>query len=231
MIRVILTDIEGTTSDIHFVHNVLFPYAAKKLPYFVRAHTSDSAVAVCLDQVAELGHVSRDDIEALIATLLNWIAEDKKITPLKTLQGMIWKTGYETGAFKAHVYPDATRLLQQWHQHGLALYVYSSGSIAAQKLFFGYSEAGDLTPIFSGYFDTTTGPKREQQSYSAIQQAIGIPASEILFLSDIVEELDAASAAGMQTAWLQRDGSQALIEKTPHQCVRDFSELSLNKTR
>ncbi len=146
------------------------------------------------------------DVERVIAILLEWIAEDRKATPLKALQGMVWEQGYNAGQLKGHVYPDAVDALKHWHQQGYRLYVYSSGSIQAQQLIFGCSEAGDLSGLFSGYFDTTSGPKREAQSYRTIAQAIECPAENILFLSDIVEELDAAQAAGMITCGLARDG-------------------------
>jgi enolase-phosphatase E1 len=161
------------------------------------------------------------DVERVIEILQQWLAEDRKATPLKALQGMIWKQGYEAGELKGHVYPDAVEALRQWHAKGYDLYVYSSGSIQAQKLIFGCSEAGDLTSLFSGYFDTTSGPKREAQSYRHITEAIGCPAGKILFLSDIVEELDAAQAAGMQTCGLARDGGELVGHKT----VSSFAEI------
>jgi enolase-phosphatase E1 len=148
------------------------------------------------------------DVDRVIAILLQWIAEDRKATPLKALQGMVWQQGYEAGQLKGHVYPDAVDALKNWHQAGYALYVYSSGSIQAQKLIFGCSEAGDLSTLFSGYFDTTSGPKREEASYRSIASSIGHPAGSILFLSDIVEELDAAHRAGMATCALVRDGGK-----------------------
>lgn len=204
MISAILTDIEGTTSSISFVKDTLFPYAAQRLPDYIREHRDDPEVQAILDATAEEAGLERADESALIDCLLTWIAEDRKLTPLKSLQGLIWQFGYENGDYRAHLYPDATDGLQRWHQQGLALYVYSSGSIAAQKLFFRHSDDGDLTPLFSGYFDTTTGPKRDTASYRAIVEEIGRPAGEVLFLSDIVEELDAARTAGLKTCWLQR---------------------------
>ena len=172
-VKLILTDIEGTTSSISFVKDVLFPYAAEHLPAFIKAHQQDDTVRQLLADTAELAaqegnNISAADMDAVSAVLLQWIAEDKKATPLKTLQGMIWKAGYENGDYKAHMYADAVDYLQQWHAAGLPLYVYSSGSVAAQKLFFGYSEAGNLLPLFSGHFDTQVGGKREAQSYQNI---------------------------------------------------------------
>ena len=176
----------------------------------------------------ELGAVRLDsgepeaDVERVIKILLQWIAEDRKATPLKALQGLIWKQGYEAGVLKGHVYPDAVAALKAWHEQGYDLYVYSSGSIQAQKLIFGCSEAGDLTLLFNGYFDTTSGPKREAQSYRHISEAIGCPAGKILFLSDIAEELDAAQEAGMQTCGLARDGGKKLGD---HLTVSSFAEI------
>ena len=207
-IKAILTDIEGTTSAVSFVFDVLFPYAAKHLPDFVRQTASRADVAEQLDAVRRESNEAQADVERVVEILLSWIAEDRKATPLKALQGMVWAQGYQAGQLKGHVYPDAVEALQRWHAAGYQLFVYSSGSIQAQKLIFGCSEAGDLTPLFSGYFDTTSGPKREAQSYRHIQQAIGVDAGEILFLSDIVEELDAAQSAGLKTCGLAREGGE-----------------------
>ncbi len=223
-IQVILTDIEGTTSSISFVHDVLFPYAAKHLPDFVRRHRSEAAVAAALAATCRDAGLADGDVEGAIRTLLAWIAEDRKATPLKDLQGLVWKDGYASGAYRAHVYPEVSARLAGWRALGLKLYVYSSGSIAAQKLLFGHSEAGDLTPLFSGYFDTTSGGKREAQSYRNITAAIGVAAPEILFLSDIEAELDAARAAGMKTTWLRRDLS-TLPESSSHPVALNFDQI------
>ncbi|QAX84231.1 acireductone synthase [Pseudomonas sp. DTU12.3] len=207
-IKAIVTDIEGTTSAVSFVFDVLFPYAAKHLPDFVRQNAERADVAEQLDAVRRDSSAPQADVERVVEILLSWIEEDRKATPLKALQGMVWAQGYHAGQLKGHVYPDAVEALQRWHAAGYQLFVYSSGSIQAQKLIFGCSEAGDLTPLFNGYFDTTSGPKREAQSYTNIQQAIGVEPEEILFLSDIVEELDAAQSAGLQTCGLAREGGE-----------------------
>lgn len=203
-VRAILTDIEGTTSSISFVKDVLFPYAYRVLPEYVRHHAELPAVRRQLEAVWQQTGLPAGDVDGAIATLLLWIEEDRKVTPLKALQGMIWAQGYRDGDFRAHMYPDAAQKLREWHAAGLPLYVYSSGSVAAQKLFFGHSEAGDLLPLFSGHFDTETGGKRDADSYRRIVQAIGLPAGEVLFLSDIGEEIDAAAAAGLRTVHLVR---------------------------
>jgi enolase-phosphatase E1 len=220
-IKAILTDIEGTTSAVSFVFDVLFPYAAKHLPAFVRQHAGRADVAEQLAVVRRDSNEPQADVERVIEILLGWIAEDRKATPLKALQGMVWEQGYQAGQLKGHVYPDAVDALKGWHQEGYQLFVYSSGSIQAQKLIFGCSEAGDLTPLFSGYFDTTSGPKREAQSYANITQAINVEVGQILFLSDIVEELDAARAAGMATCGLAREGG----ELAGHVTVDSFARI------
>lgn len=223
-IKAVLTDIEGTTSAVSFVFEVLFPYAAKHLPDFVRQEATQPAVAVQVQAVRDASGEPDADVERVIEILLTWIAEDRKATPLKALQGMVWEQGYQAGQLKGHVYPDAVEALQRWHQEGYALYVYSSGSIQAQQLIFGCSEAGDLSPLFSGYFDTTSGPKRDPQSYRTITAAMGYPAEEILFLSDIVEELDAAQQAGMATCGLVRSGG----ELAGHANVGSFAVIDLS---
>ena len=224
MIQAILTDIEGTTSSISFVKDVLFPYARTRLPAFVETHADEAEVQHWLHEAAkEAGLVSATRQE-IIDLLIGWIDADRKSTALKALQGMIWQAGYEDGEYRAHVYPEVPARLRAWHAAGKRLYVYSSGSVAAQKLLFAHTEAGNLTPFFSGYFDTETGPKRDAESYRRIAGAIGVPAGEILFLSDIAEELDAARAAGMQTILLARAPSHC-PERSAHRCVVDFDAI------
>ncbi|WP_347262589.1 acireductone synthase [Rudaea sp.] len=225
MIRAIVTDIEGTTSSIDFVKDVLFPYAREKLPAFVVTHTDRPEVQHWLHEAArEAGLVSASQQE-IIDLLVRWVDEDRKATPLKALQGLIWEDGYASGEFKGHVYPEVAENLQKWKKQGIHLYVYSSGSVAAQKLLFGYSEAGDLTPLFSGYFDTEIGGKREVDSYRRIAAAIGIAPDQILFLSDIVQELDAAAAAGLQTTQLVRPPAE--VPASRHDQVGNFSRISV----
>ncbi|HZP67191.1 MAG TPA: acireductone synthase [Rudaea sp.] len=226
MIRAVVTDIEGTTSSISFVKDVLFPYARKRLPAFVVTHADRPEVRHWLHETAkEAGFVSAEQHE-IIELLQRWIDEDRKATPLKALQGMIWEEGYASGAFRAHVYPEVAQKLEEWKKQGVDLYVYSSGSVEAQKLFFGHCEAGDLTPLFSGYFDTETGPKRDAESYRRIAAAIGVPAGDALFLSDVVEELDAARAAGFRTTLVARAPATCPAGGA-HACVRDFADVAL----
>ncbi len=224
MIRAIVTDIEGTTSSIDFVHQTLFPYAKAHVRAFLREQSGNDEVQHLLDDVEKL--VGADlSIDEAADVLEQWMDEDKKLTPLKALQGLIWKIGYEAGALKGHVYADTPEYLRRWHAQGMALYVYSSGSVAAQKLIFGHSDAGDLTPLFSGYFDTRIGGKREASAYQRILQALKLPGEQVLFLSDIGEELDAARAAGLRTCQLLRD--EKAVAAPGHPQARDFSQVSL----
>jgi enolase-phosphatase E1 len=228
MIKAIVTDIEGTTSSILFVKDVLFPYARANMADYVRSHADDPQVKPLLDDVCkEAG--SELSLEQIIAQLIQWIDEDKKVTPLKSLQGLIWEAGYRQGDFKGHLYPDAAEKLKAWKADGLDLYVYSSGSVYAQKLLFGHTEYGDLTPLFSGYFDTHIGGKREQQSYDNIAKQLDMPANQLLFLSDIKEELDAAKAAGFETIWLTRDSAPE--PQAEHRQVNSFDQIDVGRNK
>jgi len=199
----IVTDIEGTTSSISFVKDVLFPYARRELPRFVREHGHDPDVRRWLDAVAvENGGICSDDV--IVETLQGWIDQDRKHTALKALQGMLWREGYERGDYRGHVYADAAKALRDWHAAGHRLAVFSSGSVGAQKLLFGHSEAGDLGQLFTAYFDTEIGHKRDADSYRLIADALHRRPADVVFLSDVVEELDAAREAGMQTVLLDR---------------------------
>lgn len=227
---VILTDIEGTTSSISFVKNVLFPYARKALPAFVAAHGQEPQVRRWLDAVAvEIGGACQDSL--IVETLQGWIDQDRKHTALKALQGMIWEAGYRNGDYQAHFYPEVAAVLKGWHADGKPLYVYSSGSVPSQKLFFGFSEAGDLTGLVSGWFDTEVGGKREADSYRRIVEAIDVPAAQILFLSDVVEELDAARDAGLQTRLIDRLDDYPLPRSGEtthgHDRVENFQQITL----
>jgi enolase-phosphatase E1 len=200
--RPILTDLEGTTSAIAFVKQVLFPHARRALPAFVASRGGEPEVRRRLDQVAaETGAGS--DAE-LVTVLQSWIDQDRKQTALKALQGMIWRDGYQQGAYRAHIYEDAAERLRAWHAAGHPLYVYSSGSVAAQQLFMRHSRAGDLSGLFAGWFDTEIGGKREPESYRRIAAAIGAGPAQLWFLSDVVAELDAARAAGCDTVLVDR---------------------------
>jgi enolase-phosphatase E1 len=192
--KAILLDIEGTTSSISFVADELFPYARKHLAEYVATHPEEVAPIIA--------EVPGDKV----ATLIQWIDEDRKATPLKTLQGLIWAQGYADGELSGHVYSDTPEAMRRWTKRGIDVCIYSSGSIAAQKLIFGNSVAGDLTPLLSGYFDTTTGPKREADSYTKIAAALELPPEEILFITDIQAEADAAKQAGVGALLIDREG-------------------------
>ena len=225
MIKAIVTDIEGTTSSIDFVHQTLFPYARQHLADFVRTQQANAEVQEQLAAVErELGeaHLSLDEA---LAHLMEWMDEDRKLTPLKALQGMVWEAGYRQGDFTGHVYADAAAYLRRWHEQGLRLYVYSSGSVQAQKLLFAHSDAGDLTALFSGYFDTAIGGKREPASYALIVEALVVPAQDILFLSDIPAELLAAKTAGLQAVGLARHAQPMSMDAAAFEWCRDFADV------
>ncbi|KAA2284513.1 acireductone synthase [Arenimonas fontis] len=224
----ILTDIEGTTSSISFVKDVLFPYARRALPGFVAEHGHEPEVRHWLDQVAaENGGLCQDAM--IVETLQGWIDQDRKHTALKALQGMIWRWGYEHGEYRAHFYPDAAEALRRWHAAGHVISVYSSGSVPAQKLFFAHAEGGDLSGLVSHWFDTEIGGKREAGSYRCIVDTLGVPAGQVLFLSDVVEELDAARDAGLDTVLLDRrqDYPRPRLDEAchGHRRVEDFSAI------
>lgn len=224
MIKAIVTDIEGTTSSISFVKDVLFAYAQEQMRSFITQHKNDAKVKTLLHDVNTV--VGQElTTEEHIRQLIRWIDEDQKITPLKAIQGLIWESGFKKGTYKGHMYKDAVRNLKKWHKKGLHLYIFSSGSVYAQKLIFGHTAYGDLTPLFKGYFDTTIGGKKEVFSYQHIIQTLGHDASEILFLSDIQEELDAARKAGMQTYLIIRDAT--IHSKAAHRQVKDFDQIHL----
>ncbi len=204
----IIIDIEGTVAPIAFVHTVLFPYARARLQDFVASHP-----------------VLEGAPTPPLETLYGQMDRDEKDPVLKTNQGMIWEAGYRSGAITAEIYSDVPPALRRWARAGLRLFVYSSGSVAAQKLLFAHTPQGDLTPLFQAYFDTSVGPKRETASYRTIARGIGLPPREILFLSDIAAELDAAAAAGLQTCQLVRaqDGTKPSPD---HATAVDFAQVA-----
>ena len=221
-VTAIVTDIEGTTTDIAFVKECLFPYASQNLAHFITTHGHQPEVQKHLQEVSHLAQLDVEDRPGQIQTLLHWIETDQKITPLKALQGLIWSHAYQTGSIKGHLYTDAYQNLLTWAQK-YPIYIYSSGSVKAQKLLFSYSIFGDITSKLSGYFDTTTGPKKVKESYLQIVDALQKNANEVLFLSDHVEELQAADEAGLQTAELRRD-QQAASERYPS--FSNFDQVS-----
>jgi enolase-phosphatase E1 len=214
----VLTDIEGTTTAIAFVHQRLFPYAASALEEFLARHGGEAEVA------AALAEVPGDD---KLVQLRAWMAADSKATPLKALQGLIWREGYRAGMLKGHLWPDVAGALREWHALGLHLAIYSSGSEEAQRLLVRHSEAGDLEPLFEGFFDTRMGMKREAASYTNIARAWGVEPASILFLSDVAEELDAARTAGLATCQLIRagDGTKPSGRHTEAADFKDVTSL------
>ena len=222
-IKAIVTDIEGTTSSIAFVHEVLFPYASRALPDFVKEMQEDEQIATLLDDVRDEADESGAGVDRVVEILLEWIEQDLKIGALKSLQGHIWRHGYESGDFTGHIYDDAVENLRIWERSGIDIYVYSSGSVDAQKLLFGYSDAGDLRPLFKGYFDTGIGHKKEVEPYLEIVRQLAMPAESILFLSDVAEELDAAAQADMCTVQLVREDEVVVGE---HPVARNFDDVS-----
>jgi enolase-phosphatase E1 len=239
-IKAILTDIEGTTTSIGFVHEVLFPYSSRELEGFIKNRADEPYVNQIIWQVLNYGpdanlsepsacqgpmaKLKESQIIKATEILRHWIKLDLKIKPLKDLQGLIWRTGYETGAYQGHIYEDAYLKLLSWHQAGIPIYIYSSGSITAQKLLFGFTPHGDLNYLFTGNFDTNIGGKKEKESYRKIVNKINLPAENILFLSDISAELDAAKYTGLQTAHLVRDAQPN--QQASHLQVKDFFELN-----
>lgn len=225
--KYILTDVEGTTTSISFVHETLFPYAYENLKRFVAANINKSDVQDVLKQTKktalEEDKKEFNDDEAC-DLLLHWIKTDRKHAALKNLQGLIWEEGYASGEIKGHVYKDVPEALKTWKDAGLTLGVYSSGSVKAQHLIFEFSTEGNLRPYFSNHFDTAVGHKRETASYLNIANLLTLDPSEILFLSDIKEELDAARTAGMKTIQLVRQNDVVIGD---HKTVTSFSEIKI----
>jgi enolase-phosphatase E1 len=220
-IQTILCDIEGTTSSLSFVHDVLFPLSYDRMEDFIKQYWNSDLIRT------EILQMNSEDPDEVIKTLRSWIKEDRKEGALKSIQGKIWKEGFESGKIRGHVYRDVPPNFQKWGGSGIRICIFSSGSIEAQKLLFKYSEAGDLSPFISSYFDTTTGPKREPSSYQKIASELSLPAANILFLSDVQSELDAARNAGMQTTQLLRELATPK-NFSGHPTVSSFDEIKLS---
>ena len=210
-VRGILLDIEGTTTPIAFVHDVLFSYARDHVREFLQANADKEEVWA---DVALLHDEHADDVSKgrnpppLVADYVEWlIALDRKSTGLKSLQGKIWRQGYEDGSLKSQVFADVAPAFERWHARGLSINIFSSGSVLAQKLLFAHTESGDLTRFIDDYFDTNVGKKGEVGSYTRIAKKMGLGAAEILFVSDVLEELDAAHDAGMKVLLSIRPGN------------------------
>ena len=227
----ILLDIEGTTTPIDFVHDVLFPFARRKIPIYVA--TNFESLGPEIEQLKaehekELGYTDHFDsgsAKSVAKYLAFLIDEDRKSTPLKSIQGKIWKEGYESGELKSVVFDDVTVAFERWKSAGTTIAIFSSGSVLAQELLFRFTDHGDLTPFISSYFDTNTGSKRDPKSYSAITLELGSSSAETLFISDIVAELDAAREAGLPTALAVRPGNPAIETDVSHRVVTTFDGL------
>jgi len=222
----ILMDIEGTTSSISFVKDVLFPYFLSNIDD-INKLSNIKEVKYAFGQVLRL--VKQDEnrdittSEEVIFQLKKWCQQDLKITPLKTLQGILWQKGYQNGELLGHVYDDVPVMLENWNLLGKKMGIFSSGSVNAQKLLFSHSVKGNLSTYFSNYFDTNIGSKRDSDTYSLITKKLALPQNRILFLSDVIEELAAADKAGMKTVQITREGNI----QSWKQSVSDFSEIIL----
>jgi enolase-phosphatase E1 len=238
--RGLLLDVEGTCSSVRYVHDVLFNYARQQLEPYLRSHWDTDALAAAREIVArETGAESfaewtknaprQQAREQLHRELMRQIDRDSKTTGLKEVQGLIWREGFEAGKLHTHIYPDVPLALRRWTDTGRAVRIYSSGSVLTQKLFFANTEVGSLIPFLSGHYDTMIGSKRDNASYAKIAADWGIPAAEIIFLSDIVAELDAARTAGMRTALLTRPENSPVEDRHDHPPICSFSEIELAK--
>lgn len=230
----VLLDIEGTTTPIDFVLRVLFEDARARVLDFLKRRAGDPELARdaaglrdehARDQAAGRTPPAWDGSPEATAAYVRWlIDQDRKLTPLKSLQGKIWAEGFAAGRLRGQVYDDVPRALERWTRAGRRVAIFSSGSVEAQQLLFRHSDHGDLTPLLSGYFDTTSGPKREASSYRRIAAELGAPASAGLFVSDVPAELDAAREAGMATALAVRSAPAAPAADA-HRVVESFDEL------
>jgi len=240
-IRAILLDIEGTTTPIAFVHEVLFSYARSRVRKYLLEHSSSAEVIADLARLRDEHAVDmkqnlqppalvagpRDaEIDSIVA-YVNWLIDrDRKSTGLKSLQGKIWKQGYDDGTLKSQIFADVPPALERWRRAGLKIGIFSSGSALAQKLLFAHTEAGDLTRLIGNYFDTTVGSKTDVDSYRRIAATLCLTPTEVLFISDVVDELAAASGAGMQTRLCMRPGNSPQSLADRYQIIQSFDEIS-----
>ncbi len=205
----ILLDIEGTVAPLSFVRDVLFPLARRHLPTACAHLHADPEIAGALREVAAVEGLAVDDLDSIVRALLRWSDEDRKAGPLKTIQGRIWAGAFERNELIAPLYPDAVEAMRRWHREGLRLAIYSSGSVAAQKLYFGHSDHGDLTGLVEAWFDTAVGPKTVPNSYLTIAERLQLPPPDLHFLTDAAAEVEAATQAGVGAWWVQRAGDSA----------------------
>ena len=237
--RGILLDIEGTTSSISFVHDVMFPFVRERLQEFLASNFSRSDVSAVCEQIArdaeqpslsQWSLATGESVRQLVISEVHRLMDgDAKATGLKALQGLIWSDGFQEGKLRAHIYPDVIPQIESWRENGLDVRIYSSGSIAAQKLFFGHIDGlGNCLHLFSGHYDTTSGSKREASSYQRVAADWGLPPAEIIFVSDVGGELIAAREAGLQVVASVRPGNAPLDATLPCARVTSF-ELLLAK--
>jgi enolase-phosphatase E1 len=234
--RLYLLDIEGTVAPISFVTEQLFPYARLHFAEFLKENSADPRVEADLEL---LGEENRDEPEAgapgfsgpghsdgesALAYLFWFMDRDRKSTALKSLQGKIWKAGFESGELKSILFADVPAALKRWTAQARVA-IYSSGSVEAQRLLFRYSNFGDLTPLLSGYFDTRTGVKTSSASYATIAEAMNVAANEVLFFSDVIRELNPAREAGCQTRLVVREGNAPVEDAHGHAAVEAFDAL------
>lgn len=234
--KAILLDIEGTTTPIDFVHQTLFPFAKEKIGEYLelnfenlKREISEIKVEYKKDFTNQIYGRKFDEKSAeSITEYLKFLIEvDRKSTPLKSLQGKIWQAGYEVGELKSVMFDDVPRAFERWYNQGKTIAIYSSGSVLAQKLIFKYSNFGDLTPYISAYFDTNIGHKREIQSYENIAEKLQNRKREILFISDVLEELNAAHRAGLDAILSDREGNALITKKHSFQVVQSFDAVNL----
>lgn len=226
--RWVVVDIEGTLTPTSQVHVVLYDYARPRLGPWIAAHSADPVVVDAVAQIKTLGGLPADaTTDDVVAVLRGWMDEDKKIAPLKTLQGLIWERGYADGDLVTEFFPDVVPALRMWHDKGIDLAVFSSGSVAGQVASFSRTTDGDVTGLFTAHFDTVNaGPKREAPSYEKIADALG--SADIVFFSDVPAELDAAAAAGWRTVGLARPGEPyGDADFGKHLAIRSFSEVRM----
>jgi enolase-phosphatase E1 len=242
-IEIVLLDIEGTVSDVRFVYDVMFPFAKQYMKSFLTSNVDLAEVRAAIEQVAtdagfETNHWSKQatigssadssiDIDRLDEYLQKLMAADSKSTGLKALQGLVWKSGFEAGELRAELFPDVVPALNGWVSRGMRVHIYSSGSVLAQQLFFRFTTEGDLSSLLSGHFDTTVGKKQEPGSYQRISEQIGASPERILFVSDIAEELVAASSIGMKVVASVRPSNKPLPIDYTGERIGSFAEISL----
>jgi enolase-phosphatase E1 len=233
-IRAILLDIEGTTTPIAFVHEVLFSYAREHVREFLENNVSSEYVLEDIallteDHVADVmsGETPPElsDVES-VAAYVQWLIErDRKSTGLKSLQGKIWRQGYMDGSLRAQVYADVAPAFERWKKKGWSIGIFSSGSVLAQKLLFAHTDAGDLSRLIDHYFDTNVGKKGEAESYRRIAELMRVETEEVLFVSDVVVELDAAREAGMKTLLSIRPGNPVQERAAEFKAIESFEEI------